>query len=140
MANRDPDNHTGRSVALVGGGALLFWLLFRGRGWGLGGNGAGTGAAGTGAAGTTAAADSEARPRCQVFIRAHQIDLDGVPTDLPAVVARCRASGGADVRATGGASVQAVEDVLRALRAAGVSVAFSESVSKPIKAPAARNP
>lgn len=123
MAERDPQNRTGGAVAVIGGGALLLWLLLRGRGWGLGGGGAGdgTGPAGAGANATTAA-PSEARPRCRVYLHSRGIDLDGTPADLPAVVARCRAGGGADLRTSGGSSVQTIVDVIRALQAAGVPV------------------
>jgi hypothetical protein len=126
MAKRDPNNHTGRNVALVGGGALLVWLLLRGKGWGLGGGG-GTGGDGTGTPGTSAINDTPAERRqpCQVFVRARQIDLDGAPADLPTIVAHCRAAGKAHVRTTGGASIQAVEDVISALQAAGVTVAVA---------------
>ena len=120
MAKRDSDNHTGRTVVLVGGGALLLWLLFRGKGkGGLGRDGDGSGVAGQGAT---------REPPCRVFIRARQVDLDGAPADLSTVVARCRASGRADVQATGGASLQRVEDVIRALQAAGVTVAAPPDV------------
>src|SRR6185436_3749515 len=129
MAN---DGGTGRTVAIVGGGALLLWLLLRSPGQRLGGGGSGTGAASASAgAGATTQAPSRYRPVCQVFVRSRQIDLDGVPADLPTVVARCRACGRAEVRATGGASIQAVEDVISALKAAGVTVAVSDRASTP---------
>src|SRR5881394_1332438 len=131
MADRDSNSHTGRTVALVGGGAFLAWMLLRGKGWGLGGSGGpGSGGGGSGSAdagvdagtGATTGAHPELRAPCRVFIRARQIDLDGSPADLASIVTRCRASGQADVRATGGASVKAMEDVFHALQAAGVVI------------------
>jgi hypothetical protein len=68
------------------------------------------------------------------------MDLDGAPADLSAVVARCRASGRADVQATGGASIQAVEDVLRALHAAGVKVFVAETIGRTHARAVARKP
>jgi hypothetical protein len=123
MAKRDPNNHVGRTVALVGGGALLVWLLLRGKGWGLG---EGKGGTGTEAPGTGAIeAPAEHRHPCQVFVRASRIDLDGAPADLPTIVAHCRAGGKAHVQSTGGARVKDVEDVISALQAAGVTVAVA---------------
>ena len=139
MAERHSNSHAGRTVAVVGGGALLLWLLLRGKGRGLGGGEGGTGAAGAGT-GATTEAPSQVRPVCQVFIRSRRIDLDGVPADLPTVVTRCRAGGRADVRATGGASIQAVEDVVRALQEAGVTVTASESVWNTVHREVARKP
>jgi hypothetical protein len=117
----DSNNHTGATIALVGGGALLVWLLLRGKDWGFGGRG-GDNSSGSPSTGVAKEPHSEPRTPCQIFIRSQHIDLDGVPADLPAIVARCRAGGSADVRASGGASIQAVEDVIRALQAAGVRV------------------
>src|SRR5689334_10019793 len=117
MAKHDTTKHTGRTIALVGGGAILLWLLFRGKGSGLGSGGDGPGPA----AGET----PKLRVPCRVFIRAGRIDLDGVPADLPTVVTRCRAGAGADVRSTGGASVQAIEDVIHALQQAKVPITAS---------------
>jgi hypothetical protein len=135
MAKHDPNDHTGRNVALVGGGALLLWLLFRGNRWGLGGSGAGTDAAGTGPA---TSPPFEPRVPCKVFIRSRQLELDGAPVDLATVVARCRVSGRADVRATGGASIQAVVDVIRALQAAGVTVVASGDIWTTLERDSAR--
>ena len=133
MAHRDHDDHTGRNLALVGGTALLFWLLLRGKGWGLGGGGGGgPGGAGSGglggAGGGTNVTSNEAPARCQVFIRGDHIDLDGTPADLPTVVARCRASGRADVKATGDTIVRTIGDVVHALQAACVSVYAPDDV------------
>jgi len=130
MAQRDRDSHTGRNLMLAGGTALLFWLLLRGKGWGLGaGSGVGLGGAGQGANVTPTTSKTnmtpttgEAPARCLVWIRGDHIDVDGTRADLPAVVARCRAAGRADVQATGDTIVRTVSEVVRAIQAAGVVV------------------
>ena len=116
MADRNDKNKTGRTVAIVGGGALLLWLLLRGRAWGVGdGTAAGTG--------SQANAATDAQPtRCRVRIDADGIELDGAPTDLDTMTARCRAVGAADVHATGAAITGVVAEVVNRLRAAGVDV------------------
>jgi hypothetical protein len=121
MADHNDKNKTGRTVAVVGGGALLLLLLLRGKGWGLGdGRGEGDGDA-KAAAGATP--DRPARPtRCRVRIDADGIELDGSPADLATVTERCRAAGEADVRATGAAITGVVAQVIQALQAAGVRV------------------
>lgn len=140
MASDRGNGTTGRTVALVGGSALVLWLLLRGKGWSLGGGGSGASAAGTAAVHAIPEAPSMPRPACKVFVRARGIELDGAPADLPAVVARCRASGRADVQTTGGASIQAVEDVLRALKAAGVQVYVAETIGSTHQRAVARKP
>ena len=137
MAHRD--NHTGRNLVLVGGTALLFWLLLRGKGWGLGGGG-GDGLGGAGGGTNVTPTSNEAPARCQVFIRGDHIDLDGTPADLPTVVARCRASGQADVNATGDAIVRAIADVVRALQSAGVLVSASPAVWRATELASTRTP
>lgn len=108
----DRKNNTGRTVAVVGGAALIALLLFRGKGWGLGGSGGGTGAdRGTGA-----------RAHCRVRIDADGLELDGEPTDLPTTVERCKAAGRADVTATGAAIVGVIARTVQALKDAGVDV------------------
>jgi hypothetical protein len=141
MGHRDRDSHIGRNLALFGGSALLFWLLLRGRdrGWGLGaGSDVGLGGAGAGANATPTS--SEAIAPCRVRIRADHIDLEGTPADLPTVVARCRASGRADVTAIGDAIVRTIGDVVRAIQAAGVSVSASPDVWRSAGIPQARTP
>lgn len=142
MAKRTPNNHAGRKIALVGGGALLLWLLLRGKGLRLG-NGAGGTGGGTGdggGAGATIEARAELRQPCEVFIRMRGIDLDRVPADLATIVARCRASGKAYVRATGGARVSDVEDVFRALQAVGVTIDAPEDVWRSARDVVVRGP
>ena len=138
MADRNSNRRSGGTVAVIGGGALLLWLLLRGKGRGWGGGDGGTGNAASAGTGAFAEAPFPTRPACQVFVRAHRIDLNGVPADLPTVVASCRASGQAVVRASGGASVQAVENVVVALQTANVTVAGSENVSAIVQRMAAR--
>lgn len=137
MANRNDKDSTGRTVAIVGGGALLLLLLFRGKGWGLGGSGGDAHGDGANApiTGTTAP-----RTPCRVRIAADGIQVDGVPADLATTTARCRVAGSADVRATGAAITGVIADVVDALQAAGVQVwaapdVWSASVSVPVRRP-----
>lgn len=121
MAERDRDNSTGRTVAVLGGGALLVFLLLRGKGWGLGLGGT-AGASGDGHAGE-APASTEAPPsRCKVRVDSTGLQLDRAPTELDAIVTRCRAAGAADVLVTGAAIQGVVDRLLQALRDAGVVV------------------
>jgi hypothetical protein len=103
--------HTGRKLALVGGAGLAAWWLFsRGKGWGFRTSGDGHEDA------------RAARSRIVVWVRGDRIDVDGVASDLPTVIAKGRAAGEADVHATGDAIVRRVRDVVVGLRAAGVTV------------------
>ena len=104
-------SHTGRNVAIVSGAALVAWLLLRGTGWRLGRS--------------DANANDAATPTpksCQVWIRSTGIEVDGQLVDLPTLVRRCQAVGRADVRATGAAIVRTFDDVMDALRRAGIAV------------------
>ena len=107
-------SHTGRNVAIVGGAVLVVWLLLRGTGGRLGGRGE----SGNGNA------EPQARsPRpCQVWIRSTGIEVDGERVDPSTLVSRCQATGRADVRATGDAIERAIQQVIEALRRAGVIV------------------
>jgi len=108
MAKRD---HTGRTVAIVGGVALDRSHATRGKGWGFRGPG------------DARAAGGNVRPtRCVVWIRPEGFTVDGVVADLPTVVARCRAVGEAEVHATGDAITGVVWNTLKSLRAAGVTI------------------
>lgn len=102
--------HTGRTVALLGGGALAAWLLLRGKGRRVGGGNAEAGAPARGDA------------RAVVWIRSDRLEIDGVVADQATVVARARAVGKAEVHATGGAIEHVVRDVLTALHAADVTL------------------
>ena len=120
----DRERHTGRTVALVGGAALVAWLLLRGKGWGLGGSeGNGDGTHGP------AHATPPATP-CHVMIRADRIELDGTPADRATVVARCRDRGRAEVRATGDAITRSILDVLHALQQAGVGLYVAPNLER----------
>lgn len=120
--NRHESDTTARNVAIVGGGALLVWLLFRGRGWGLGGGPiVGNAPASTTVDGSASASGSQRLP-CRVRIDRDGIHTDGVSTDLPAMTAHCRAAGGAEVFATGDAVSGVVADAIDSLRTAGVTV------------------
>ena len=108
MSERD---HSGRKLALVGGAGLAaWWLLSRGKGWGF--RRSGDGREGTSATPT----------RVVVWVRGDGIEVDGVVSDLPSVIAKGRAAREAEVHATGAAIVRTVRDVVVGLRAAGVSV------------------
>jgi hypothetical protein len=113
---RSRDRHTGQRVVLVGGAALVAWLLWRRR---HGGDGGDAGARGSG---TDATPTPAQLAPCRVWVRADRIEIDGARADLPTVVARCRAAGRAEVRATGAAITRSIIDVLAALKAAGVAV------------------
>jgi hypothetical protein len=101
----DREHHTGRNLALAGGVGLLVYLLLRPPRRLAG-----------------AAADTSAQPPCRIWVRADRIDLDGVPTDLATVLARCKQRGRAEVHATGDAITRSIVHVLRALRTAGVAI------------------
>ena len=104
-------NHTGRTIALIGGGALLAWLLWRGRGKGSGGTGKGSGG------------PNRALAAVEVQVRNNdRIELDGVSSDLPTVIAHARAAGAARVHIAGDARQGWADNVIRALQAAGVDV------------------
>ena len=114
MATRK-QNNTGRTIAVIGGGALLAWLLWRGRGKGKG-KGKGKGSGGDGD-------HSSAPDVVEVWVRSgDRIELDRVSSDLATVVARARAAGKARLHVTGDARHGWFEYVADALRAAGVDV------------------
>lgn len=104
----------GKTVAILGGAALVAWLLSRGKGWGTG----------------DANAAGAARPsRRVVWIRPEGLTVDGVAADLPTVVARCREAGEAEVHATGDTIHRVVRDTIQALHAAGVTLYLAPSLS-----------
>ena len=115
--SKSNENHTGRTIAMLGGGALLVWLLWPGRGKGKGEGGDGDG-------------DRSSAPAAVVVrIRSGgQVELDGASSDLATTVARARAAGGAHVFATGDARQGWVTAVIDALKAAGVAVYTSSSL------------
>ena len=103
-------SHATRNVAIVSGAALVLWLLLRGNGWRLG-DGA-----------EPAGPQTTSLKPCEVWIRSAGIEVDGERVDLPMLVSRCRAAGRADVRATGAAIERTIQEVIAALRRAGVLV------------------
>ena len=111
MATRK-QNNTGRTIAVIGGGALLVWLLWRGRGKSKGSGGDG---------------DRNSAPAAvEVWIRSgDRIELDRVSSDLATVIARARAVGKARLHVAGDARHGWFEYVVDALRAAGVDVSSS---------------
>lgn len=120
MANNDKDNDTAITVGAIGGGALLLWWLLRHVGGGSGDGHGGDGAP------TSASPPDESRPTeaapCEVFLRGKVIELDGAASDLPTVIAACRASGKANLRVTGDTIQGHLVDFVRALNAAGVAI------------------
>jgi hypothetical protein len=110
MARRD--TRTARTVALVGGGALLAWLLLRGgKGWRVAHGGADSQIAGT----------ADASP-CQVHVGEDHIRVDGQPAALAAAIVACQARGRAEVTASGAAIIGAINEVVVRLKEAGVRV------------------
>ncbi len=102
----DRRKHAKMGAALAGG-ALLAWLLLHGSGFGFGGGGSAT--AGTGR-------------RVRLRIDAKGITADGESATIEEAVAVSRRSGAADVFATGAARQGTVDDLIAALRDAGVKV------------------
>ena len=116
MATRK-QNNTGRTIAVIGGGALLAWLLWRGRG-----KGKGKGKSSGGDGGHNSA---------PVIVRirgSDPIELDGVSSDLATTVARARAAGATRVFATGDARHGWINQVIAALKAAGVAIDAAPSL------------
>ena len=104
-------NNTGRTIAVIGGGVLLAWLLWRGRGKGKGQSSTGDG-------------DRNSAPEAvEVWVRSgDRIELDRISSDLATVIARARAVGKARLHVAGDARQGWFEYVSDALRAAGVDV------------------
>ena len=108
MARRG--SHTG-TLALVAGGGVLAWLVLRGgRGFGLGGGGG----ADDGSAGSL--------PPCRLRLDEKTLTLDGRVVSRDEAVATCRAARSAEVLVTGDAIAGVADQLLAALRAAGVSI------------------
>ncbi len=97
----------GKTAAIVGGGALLVWLLLGGKGWGRGGK--------RGAAGTEP-------HRVRIRVSDAGITADGAPVTIDEAVAIARKTGAAEVFATGAARQGTVDELYAGLRAAGVDV------------------
>jgi hypothetical protein len=103
------DNNTGVTIALIGGGAFLAWLLWPGRGKRKGNSDESDGL--------------HARKPVHVRIRSgDQLDLDGATADLATTVDRARTAGMAIVLTVGDARAGWVDTVLGALKASAVDV------------------
>lgn len=95
-----------KTGAMLAGGALLAWLLLRGSGFGLG-------AKGGRPSGNTAR-------RVRLRIDNIGITADGVPSTIEEAVEAAKRTGAAEVFATGAARQGTFDDLVAALRAAGV--------------------
>jgi hypothetical protein len=112
MATRK-QNSTGRTIAVIGGGAALAWLLWRGRGKGKG------------------SGSNRVQRSDPVIVRIRsgdQIELDGVSSDLATTLVRARAAGVTRVVATGDARQGWITQVIAALKAAGVTIDATPSL------------
>jgi len=112
MATRK-QNNTGRTIAVIGGGAALAWLLWRGRGKGKG---------------SGSNRDQRSDPVIVRIRSGDQIELDGVSADLATTVARARAAGATRVVAAGDARQGWITQVIAALKAAGVAIDAAPSL------------
>ncbi len=101
----------GGKGVLIAGAALAALLLLGGSGWGLS---SGWGRKGGGSGGKAT--------RVRIRIDAAGITADGVPSSIEETVDIARTVGTADVLATGAARQGTVDDLLAALRDAGVTV------------------
>lgn len=114
----DSDDHRGGTaftLAAIGSGAALLWLLLRGRAWSWrSGNGR------SGGEGSSAARP----PPISVMLRdGDRIEVDGVPTNLATAVAKARAAGRVHVRTDGAVRHGFVSEVRSALLGVAVDVA-----------------
>lgn len=124
MATRtNNDSDPAITVAALGGGALLAWLLLRGR-WGFGGGDGGRSGKGDVSASVAAVASAPppvpAEPPCRVRISGRVVTVNGLPAELRAVVDTCRAAGSAELVVVGDAVVGVADETVRALNRAGV--------------------
>jgi hypothetical protein len=120
--NDEQDGGAALTLAAVGGGAVLLWLLFRGRGKGLRGSGSGTRPR---VDGERPDRDERPEPRREVLVRVRsgdRVEVDGVNTDLATTVTLARDAGKARFCATGDAREGWISRVYYALLDAGVTV------------------
>ena len=108
----DRDRSRTKTIAVVGGGAFLLYLLLRhGKGW-FGKS-----------EGSAAAGRPTPPPRYRVRVSAAGITLNGQPTDIAGAVAAAQATGATvEVFATGDANYGQREGLIAALKAAAVPV------------------
>jgi hypothetical protein len=102
------EHHTG-TLALIAGGGALAWLLLHGGGRGLGGGGT----------------PSEPTPPpgpCRLRLDSRALQLDGHDVATDDAIASCRASGRAEVLVTGDAIAGVADQLVAALKSAGVDV------------------
>lgn len=98
-----------------------------GAGFGLGGPGKGPGGPGKGPGDASGQTRRLTEPRrCAIRVAAGGTTVDGKPMLRDEVVAACKAAAGADVLITGDARQGDGEDLLSALRTAGIPVAVRE--------------
>lgn len=131
MAKRK--SNAGRAVVAIGAGAVLVWLLGRGRGWGGSEDGKSRG----GDSGE-ASADSTGRtaplgPPVHVWLRGDRIEVEGVESDLATAIERARATGLAYVYTTGDTIHGRIVDVVQALQRSGVEVATPTRLSESLR-------
>ena len=110
MAKREHSN--AGTLALIAGGGALAWFLLHGGGFGLGGGG-----------GAPADAPSPAEP-CRLRLDSRTLTLDGRQVTSDDAIASCRASGRAELLVTGDAIAGVADQLLAALKRAGVAVAI----------------
>jgi hypothetical protein len=110
MAKRE-HSHAG-TIALVAGGGALAWLLLHGGGFGLGGGGS-----------DETDAPVPAGP-CHLRLDSRALTLEGREVTNDDAIATCRASGHAEVLITGDAIAGVADQLVAALKRAGVAVAI----------------
>jgi hypothetical protein len=106
MAKRE-HSHAGTLTLIAGGGALA-WLLLHGGGGGADGKSPGV----------------PAVAPCALRLDARALTIDGRDTTTDDAIARCRASGHAEVVITGDAIAGVADQLLAALARAGIAVSI----------------
>ena len=110
MAKRE---HTrAGTIALIAGGGALAWLLLHGRGFGLGGGG------------SEASETPPPAGPCHLRLDSRALTLDGREVASDDAIASCRASGRAELLITGDAIAGVADQLVAALKRAGVAVAI----------------
>ncbi len=114
----DEEDNDALTVAAVGGGALLAYLLLRGR-WGLGFGGGNPGGSSPSSPGSTAA---PVGTPCRVRVDSRGISVNGVLSDASAIGPACRGAVHAEITITGGAITGPAQEAVRELKRAHVPV------------------